>query len=109
MDNFETFTTVDKAKRDELFDELRKRGLPNELQAVKFSGVQPVLGEDGTQEIRESYDRRRVITTKKDPETMKFHPFQKPETIAEDKVVAQNRLQWQSNYSVAYPRELPKN
>jgi hypothetical protein len=46
-DNFEVFTTIDKAKRDELFNELRKRGLPNEKLAVKFSGVQPVAGEPG--------------------------------------------------------------
>ncbi len=47
IDNFEVFTTIDKAKRDELFNELRKRGLPNEKLAVKFSGVQPVAGEPG--------------------------------------------------------------
>lgn len=87
MDNFETFTTVDKAKRDELFDELRKRGLPNEQQAVKYSGVQPVLGEDGKQVVTVYSNSRSKAKAKR----------------------FQVRPQWQSNYSVAYPRELPKN
>lgn len=81
MDNMDVFTTVDKAKRDELYDELRKRGLPNERKVVKFSGVQAVLGEDGEQaRYFVQYER---VTGK-----------------------LQTRFVWQSNFSVAYPREL---
>lgn len=77
------FTTVDKNKRDELFEELRKRGLSNERQAVKFSGVQYVLGEDGEQIVREV----RYSPTGR----LQFRPV------------------YQINYSVAYPRELSRN
>lgn len=45
------YTTVDKAKRDELYRELRTRGRGVERQVVKFSGVQPVPGEDGQQKV----------------------------------------------------------
>lgn len=47
------YTTTDKAKRDELFRELCTRGRGVERQAVRFSGVQPVVGEDGQQKIDE--------------------------------------------------------
>lgn len=47
----EVYTSIDKAKRDELFRELRAHGTAAERQAVKFSGVQPILGEDGKQAV----------------------------------------------------------
>ena len=74
----EVFTTVDKTKRDEIFDELRKRGLPNERKVVKFSGVQPILGPDG---LQDGYWKQYNGTGR--------HQF---------------RPAWQSNFSVAYPR-----
>lgn len=92
MDNMEVFTTVDKAKRDELFKELRKRGLPNERLVVKFSGVQPVLDENGQQ-------GSRIVQY--------FPTGARQNRVFNPKV--QFRLLWQSNFSVAYPRELSKN
>lgn len=50
---FEVYVTTDKSRRDELFRELRIRGRGGELQVVKFSGVQPVLGENGQQKTDE--------------------------------------------------------
>jgi hypothetical protein len=44
--NFEVVATTDKAKRDEIFDQLRASTLPNERQAVKWSGAQEA--EDGS-------------------------------------------------------------
>jgi hypothetical protein len=46
---FEVYTTADKAKRDELYAALRTSGDPFEKQAVRFSGWEPVMGEDGGQ------------------------------------------------------------
>lgn len=45
----EVFTYTDKAKRDAAFREMRANGDRWERQAVKFSGNEPVLGEDGKQ------------------------------------------------------------
>ena len=36
---FEIFTTPNKAQRDQMFEDFRKNGLPNERMAVKYSGV----------------------------------------------------------------------
>ncbi len=86
-DNFEVFTTIDKAKRDELFNELCRIGTPNEQQAVKFSGCQPVLNEFGEQAV--SYVHYRALG-----KGGKVHIGK-----------AQARPVWQTNYSVAYPRD----
>jgi hypothetical protein len=57
---FEIVTTVDKDQRDRLFEDLRRNGNELEKQVVKFSGVEPVLGEAGTQEGRfVFYDKKR--------------------------------------------------
>ncbi|HTQ97230.1 MAG TPA: hypothetical protein VMH89_10515 [Candidatus Acidoferrum sp.] len=40
-------TTTDKAKRDDLFRQLRASDDPYEKQVVKFSGSQPKLNEFG--------------------------------------------------------------
>lgn len=42
--NMQLYTMTDKAKRDELFEDLRKNGDKYERQAVKFSEVEPVPG-----------------------------------------------------------------
>lgn len=42
-DNFEVITTTDKAKRDEMFTELRANGNRLEKQVVKFSSSEPVM------------------------------------------------------------------
>lgn len=39
----EVVTTHDKAKRDQMFQELRNSDQANERQVVKFSGNEPVL------------------------------------------------------------------
>lgn len=41
MNNFEVFTTTDKARRDQMFEDLRKSDDPLERQVVKFSSVEP--------------------------------------------------------------------
>lgn len=48
--NFEVYTMTDKAKRDEMFRDLRANGNENERQAVKFSGWEPTM-EGGGQKI----------------------------------------------------------
>jgi hypothetical protein len=50
MNNFDVYTTTNKAKRGAMFDDFRKTGTPLERQAVKFSGYQPVLNEFGEQD-----------------------------------------------------------
>jgi hypothetical protein len=45
VNNFEVYTTTDKAKRDELYRALREHGEGSERQAVKFSGVAEVDGK----------------------------------------------------------------
>jgi len=58
---YEVYTSTNKDQRDTLFLALRASSDPFERQAVKFSGVEPVLGEAGTQEGRfVFYDRRRI-------------------------------------------------
>jgi hypothetical protein len=44
---FETITTNDKSKRDQMFQELRNSDQPNERQVVKFSGVESTMTDDG--------------------------------------------------------------
>lgn len=83
--NFEIYTSVDKAKRDQLFAELRKNGDAYERQAVKFSGVQPVLGEDGLQLV----------------DWVQYHAQVKGGQTAYGNL--QMRPRWQSNWSVAHP------
>jgi hypothetical protein len=39
--NFEVRTTTDKQKRDEIFEDYRKDGSPQERKAVKFSSNEP--------------------------------------------------------------------
>jgi hypothetical protein len=46
MDNYDMITTDDKAKRDDIFRQLRTSSDPLELASVKYSGNR--LKEDGT-------------------------------------------------------------
>ena len=71
------YTTTDKAKRDELFHELRTRGRGVERQVVKFSGAELVKTE--TVPVRSAYRwiknpttgvyERRIITLTKEIST----------------------------------------
>ena len=92
------YTTIDKAKRDELFHELRTRGRGVERQAVKFSGVQPVLDSEGKQAVR------RVVKTKRFIRTQKFDGVKG--TVSALSAVEQFIPLWQSNWSVAHPAEI---
>jgi hypothetical protein len=49
---YEVYTSTDKAQRDKLFQALRTSSDPFERQAVKFSGVERVLGNDGLHILR---------------------------------------------------------
>ena len=86
--NTEVITTTDKVQRDRLFEDLRKNGNELERQVVKFSGNQPVLKEDGTQQ----FDVRQYYPTFGKDRFLKFNPK------------VQIRPEFQSTWSVAYPR-----
>jgi hypothetical protein len=45
--NYDIITTTDKAKRDDIFRQMRESTDPLERASVKFSGNQPVLNEFG--------------------------------------------------------------
>jgi hypothetical protein len=45
--NYDVITTTDKAKRDDIFRQMRESTDPLERASVKFSGNQPILGEGG--------------------------------------------------------------
>ncbi len=80
MDNFEIFTTQDKSRRDQVFEDLRTNGNALEKQVVKFSGCdQILLNKD-----------RPVFTIK----TYRDSPHAK----------RQVRFIYISTWSVAYPR-----
>ncbi len=79
---FEIYTSTDKAKRDELFQALRKSDDPFERQVVKFSGWEPVIGEDGHEGHFVWYDESR---------RNKLHP-------------PQRRMHYRSTWSVAHPK-----
>jgi hypothetical protein len=44
---FEVITTTDKAKRDQMFQDLRRNGDKLERQVVKFSSNEPFVDENG--------------------------------------------------------------
>jgi hypothetical protein len=81
--NFEVYTMTDKAKRDQLFAQLRASDDQYERQVVKFSGFEPVM-EGGQQKI--------AYVTYVD------YPVKPPKTIK-----LQARPVWRSTWSVAYP------
>lgn len=54
MNNYDTITTTDKAKRDEIFAQMRASDDPLERASVKFSGNEPVLDADGKQKSRKT-------------------------------------------------------
>jgi hypothetical protein len=78
MNNYEVFTMTDKKKRDELFEDFRKDGSPQERRAVKFSSNEP------TGEVREV---QYWLTGSKHPQV-------------------QLRPVYRSTWTVAYPREI---
>lgn len=43
MDNYDVITTTDKAKRDDIFRQMRESTDPLERASVKFSGNEPVM------------------------------------------------------------------
>lgn len=47
---YEVITTTDKAKRDEMFQDLKRNGNHMERQVVKFSGVESYEGIDATED-----------------------------------------------------------
>jgi hypothetical protein len=77
-ENFEVITTLDKAKRDEMFQFFRREGNEQEKQVVKFSGVEPVM--DGDKQL---FTTRRYSLTGR----------------------PQRRPIFRSTWSVAYPKE----
>ena len=81
--SMQVYTMTDKAKRDQMFDELRRSDDPLERQVVKFSGVQPVM-EDGKPKVdwKPNYAGR---TTLKPHRNYRFYGV------------------YESTWSVAYP------
>ncbi len=49
--NYDVICTTDKAKRDDIFRQMRASTDPLERASVKFSGNEPVLEADGTPKI----------------------------------------------------------
>lgn len=84
----EVITTIDKQKRDAMFQELRNSTEANERQVVKFSSVEPVLdSKDSGPEPFEGGYRQVVngqVSFARTP-TSVFRPL------------------YRSNWSVAYP------
>lgn len=80
MHNFETFITTDKAKRDQVFNDLRTDGNALEKQVVKFSGCRPILQDNGHPEFR-------IVTYRNSAHAKR-----------------QVRFMFESTFSVAYPR-----
>lgn len=79
--NFEVITTRSKEQRDAMFLNFRKSDDKLERQVVKFSGSEPVIGDDGKQEVETHtthYDGKQLFKV--------------------------NRLKFVSNWSIAYPR-----
>jgi hypothetical protein len=76
---FEIITTTDKAKRDQMFQDLKQNGNELERQVVKFSGVEPVMNPNDTSE--------------QEHKLIRYSP----------KGRIQMRPIYRSNFSVAYP------
>jgi hypothetical protein len=85
---FEVVTTTDKDQRDRLFEDLRKNGNELERQAVKFSGVEPIMDTNSGKQI---FDVRQYYPTLGKDRFKKFNPK------------VQIRPMWRSTWSVAYP------
>ena len=47
--NYDVICTIDKAKRDDIFRQMRASTDPLERASVKFSGNEPILAESGLQ------------------------------------------------------------
>jgi hypothetical protein len=87
MENkYDVITTTDKAKRDEIFRQMRASDDPLERASVKFSGNQPVLVEEGLQ----AYTLKQYEMTGKGGKTNYGRPQQRGVFI--------------STWSVATPR-----
>jgi hypothetical protein len=56
----EVFTTKDKAKRDQMFQELRSSDQPLERKVVKFSGVEAVANDKGQLYRKVQYNGGRL-------------------------------------------------
>lgn len=82
------YTTFDKAKRDELWRELRTRGRGTERQAVRFSGVEQV-GVNETVVIHKRW-------VKLDDGVYALVPFEEIRT----------RPVYRSTWSVSHPAEI---
>ena len=92
MNNFEVITTTDKARRDEMFQDLRKNGNELERQVVKFSGNEPVIvTETAGWTSGQLID---IIVYTKDGTR---------QAIGRDKN-KQSRPRFRNNWSVAYPK-----
>lgn len=94
--NFEVFTMTDKQKRDELFEDFRKDGSPQERQAIKFSSNEPVMVQDtSTGNVGQLID---LIVYTQGPS--------RPAIGSDKEKNKQRRPRFRSTWSVAYPREI---
>ena len=96
---FEVYTTTDKAKRDELFQALRKSDDPFERQVVKFSGVKPILESNGAPHkiILPNYAGRTEVVKR-------FYEEDGETKWTVIRVHARHRLAFRSTWSVAHPK-----
>lgn len=95
---YEVITTTDKAKRDEMFQDLKRNGNHMERQVVKFSGSEPVL-DPGTGK------QALLVHSPTDLEWEQLlNPSTKILTPRQHKRLATKvRGAFQSTWSVAYP------
>jgi hypothetical protein len=100
MNNYDTITTTDKAKRDDIFRQMRESTDPLERASVKFSSNEIILGPDGLPETtivmyRVSGPKHSRVVTFKNHHTHLLGPR------------GQSRLRYRSTWSVATPRPKP--
>jgi hypothetical protein len=86
IENFEIITTDDKAKRDDIYRQLRESTDPFERQAVKFSSARQILDQEGAP----LFDSIRYVGTGKGGKITLGRSQSRPVCI--------------STWSVGYPR-----
>ena len=94
---YEVITTTDKAKRDALFQDLKRNGNHMERQVVKFSGSEPVLDSDSKPVVTVHNPTEREWKQLLSPGEKILRPFEHA------RLAKKIRTVHRSTWSVAYP------